>query len=106
MACDAIVSRNAAAPRCRQGNNLMTNPSITSRRQFLAQSALAAVSLPAMSLAKGEEASLPGQSPQTHSAGVDQAPPQVTRTIAEWTVHSRLADIPPAVRGEAVRSIV
>ena len=84
----------------------MKSPNMASRRKFLAQSALVAASLPAMSLAKGEETSPPGQSPQTNSARLDQVPPQVTRTVAEWIVHSRLADIPPAVRSEAVRSIV
>ena len=84
----------------------MKHPNIVSRRKFLAQSALVAASLPAMSLTKGEATSPVGQSPQTNSAGVDQATPEVTRTIADWTVHSRLADIPPAVRAEAVRSIV
>jgi 2-methylcitrate dehydratase PrpD len=59
-----------------------------------------------MSLAKGEDTSPSGQSPQVNSAGVDQAVPQVTRTIAEWVVRSRLADIPQAVHAEAVRSVV
>ena len=81
----------------------MTNPNMASRRQFLAQSALVAASLPAMSLAKGEDTSPSGQSPQVTSAGVDQAVPQVTRTIAERVVQSRLADIPQAVHAEAVR---
>src|SRR3982075_1965816 len=84
----------------------MKRPNIASRRKFLAQSALAAASLPAMSLAKREQTSPPGQSRQTNSARLDQVPPQVTRTVAEWIVHSRLADTPPAVRSEAVRSIV
>jgi 2-methylcitrate dehydratase PrpD len=84
----------------------MKSPNIASRRKFLAQSALVAACLPAMSLAKGEEISPRGQSPQPNSARLDQVPPQVTRTVAEWIVHSRLADIPPAVRGEAVRSVV
>src|SRR6202045_496313 len=83
----------------------MKFPNIVSRRKFLTQSALVAASLPAISLAKAEVSPL-RQSPQTNSAGVDEAAPQVTRTIADWTVHSRLADIPPAVRAEAVRSIV
>src|SRR3981081_3626313 len=84
----------------------MKSPNIASRRKFLAQSALVAAGLPAMSLAKGEETSPLEQSPQTNSTRLDQVPPQVTRTVAEWIVHSRLAEIPPAVRAEAVRSIV
>jgi 2-methylcitrate dehydratase PrpD len=84
----------------------MMRPNIVSRRKFLVQSALVAASLPAISLAKGEETSPSGQSPQTNSARTDQAPPQVTHTIAEWTVRSRLADIPAPVHAEAVRSLV
>jgi 2-methylcitrate dehydratase PrpD len=43
---------------------------------------------------------------QTASALADSSTPPVTRTIAEWTVRSRLADIPQSVRAEATRSIV
>ena len=59
-----------------------------------------------MSFAKGEETSPPQQSPQTNSARVAEGTPPVTRTIAEWVVRSRLADIPPAVHAEAVRSVI
>jgi 2-methylcitrate dehydratase PrpD len=75
-----------------------------SRRRFLAQSAGAAATvvaagplLAAADTAKGVAA---GVGPNASK------PLPVTRIVADWVVASRPADIPAAVRNEAVRSVV
>jgi hypothetical protein len=75
-----------------------------SRRDFLAQFALAAAVVPTHSVLKAAEVRVPpgkGQSTLAleHAHGV-------TRVLADWVVNSKFGAVPEAVRKEAVRSIV
>ena len=75
-----------------------------SRRDFLAQFALAAAVVPTHSVLKAAEVGVPPRQGQStpaleHAHGV-------TRILADWVVNSEPGAVPEAVRKEAVRSIV